>query len=102
MKRAIPVAVERRSGKDRRQQGERRRQIDPTTCERDYSDEEIAFMKSMDQYKDAPLWTVDKIAGRVMEAFSKLTGNRSKGAKGKAARGRGAARSAKGRAKKRK
>ena len=50
-KRTIPVAVERRSGKDRRQQGERRRQIDPTTCERDYSDEEISFMKAMDQYK---------------------------------------------------
>jgi hypothetical protein len=50
-KRSIPVAVERRSGKDRRLQGERRRQIDPTTCERDYSDEEIAFMRAMDQYK---------------------------------------------------
>jgi hypothetical protein len=50
-KKTIPVAVERRSGKDRRQQGERRRQIDPTTCERDYSDEELAFMKAMDQYK---------------------------------------------------
>jgi hypothetical protein len=50
-KRSIPVAVDRRSGKDRRQQGERRRQIDPTTCERDYSDEEILFMKAMDQYK---------------------------------------------------
>lgn len=50
-KRKIPVAIERRSGKDRRQQGERRRQIDPTTCERDYSGEEIEFMKAMDQYK---------------------------------------------------
>ncbi|MCS7046193.1 MAG: hypothetical protein NZO58_07545 [Gemmataceae bacterium] len=50
-KRSIPVAVERRSGKDRRQAGERRRQIDPTTCERDYSDDEIEFMKAMDQYK---------------------------------------------------
>jgi hypothetical protein len=51
-KRSIPVAVERRSGKDRRQQqGERRRQIDPTTCERDYNNEEIEFMKAMDQYK---------------------------------------------------
>jgi hypothetical protein len=49
--RAIPVALERRSGQDRRQQGERRRQIDPTTCERDYSDDEIIFMKAMDQYK---------------------------------------------------
>src|SRR4051812_28232656 len=50
-KRAIPVALDRRSGKDRRDLGERRRQIDPTTCERDYSDEEIEFMKAMDQYK---------------------------------------------------
>ena len=50
-KRSIPVAVERRSGKDRREQGERRRQIDPTTCERDYSIDEIEFMKAMDQYK---------------------------------------------------
>lgn len=50
-KRNVPVALERRSGKDRRNQGERRRQIDPTTCERDYSDDEIAFMRAMDQYK---------------------------------------------------
>jgi uncharacterized protein YjbJ (UPF0337 family) len=40
---------------------------------------------------------LDKLAGRVLEAFSKLTGNRSAGAKGKAARGRGAGRSAMGR-----
>ena len=50
-KRAIPVALERRTGKDRRDQGERRRQIDPTTCERDYNNDEIDFMKAMDQYK---------------------------------------------------
>lgn len=50
-KRAVPVAIERRSGKDRREQGERRRQIDPTTCERDYTNDEIDFMKAMDQYK---------------------------------------------------
>jgi len=61
-KRTIPVAVERRSGKDRRQLGERRRQVDPTTCEKDYSDEEIIFMKAMDQYKRAnrrpfPTWS---------------------------------------------
>ncbi|MGF1581948.1 MAG: hypothetical protein ACFCD0_21695 [Gemmataceae bacterium] len=60
--RQIPVAVERRSGTDRRQEGERRRQIDPTTCERDYSDDEIAFMKAMDEYKRAnrrpfPTWS---------------------------------------------
>jgi hypothetical protein len=50
-KKSVPVAVERRSGSERRNQGERRRQIDPTTCERDYTDEEIQFMKAMDQYK---------------------------------------------------
>jgi len=49
--RQIPVALERRSGKDRRNQPERRRQVDPTTCEKDYSDEEIVFMKAMDKYK---------------------------------------------------
>jgi hypothetical protein len=58
----VPIATERRSGKNRRQQGERRRQIDPTTCERNYSDEEIDFMNGMDQYKRAnrrpfPTWS---------------------------------------------
>src|SRR5438132_14037033 len=61
-KRTIPVAVERRSGTDRRQRGERRRQVDPTTCERDYTDDEIDFMKAMDQYKRSnrrpfPTWS---------------------------------------------
>lgn len=41
----------RANGAERRKKVERRRQIDPTTCERDYSDEEIEFMKAMDQYK---------------------------------------------------
>jgi hypothetical protein len=49
-KKQIPVAVERRSGKERRE-GERRRQVDPTTCERDYTGEEIDFMRAMDMYK---------------------------------------------------
>ncbi|MFN4259030.1 MAG: hypothetical protein ACK4RK_07005 [Gemmataceae bacterium] len=31
--------------------GERRRLIDPTTCEREYTDEEVAFMNAMDLYK---------------------------------------------------
>jgi uncharacterized protein YjbJ (UPF0337 family) len=44
---------------------------------------------------------LDKLAGRVLEAWSKLTGNRKAGAKGKAARGRGATRSSRGRAKSR-
>jgi len=36
---------------DRRQKIQRRRQIDPTTCERDYSQEEIEFMNALDEYK---------------------------------------------------
>lgn len=40
---------ERRGGE--RRKVERRRQIDPTTCERDYTDEEIEFMRAMDDYK---------------------------------------------------
>ena len=35
---------------DRRKQ-DRRRQIDPTTCERDYSGCEVEFMRAMDDYK---------------------------------------------------
>ncbi|MFN9720224.1 MAG: hypothetical protein ACK58L_16110 [Planctomycetota bacterium] len=42
--------AERREIIDRRRQ-DRRRQIDPTTCERDYSDNEIEFMRAMDDYK---------------------------------------------------
>ncbi|MDA1231863.1 MAG: hypothetical protein O2856_13910 [Planctomycetota bacterium] len=41
---------QRREIIDRRRQ-DRRRQIDPTTCERDYSDNEVEFMKAMDDYK---------------------------------------------------
>ena len=29
----------------------RRRQIDPTTCERDYTDDEVQFMSALEQYK---------------------------------------------------
>jgi len=45
----LPVAEERRKGHRRKVQ--RRRQIDPTTCERDYTTEEIEFMQAMDAYK---------------------------------------------------
>ncbi|MDR1493094.1 MAG: hypothetical protein LBT05_10280, partial [Planctomycetaceae bacterium] len=37
--------------KERRTKAQRRRQIDPTTCERDYSAEEIEFMNALDEYK---------------------------------------------------
>lgn len=36
---------------DRREKQDRRRQIDPTTCERDYSGAEVEFMRAMDDYK---------------------------------------------------
>lgn len=42
---ATPVKLERRT------KVQRRRQIDPTTCERDYSEDEVAFMNAMDEYK---------------------------------------------------
>jgi len=44
------VKVERRQG-ERRAKVNRRRQIDPTTCERDYSVDEIEFMQALDAYK---------------------------------------------------
>jgi uncharacterized protein YjbJ (UPF0337 family) len=49
--------------------------------------------------RDKAEGSLDKFAGRILEAFSKLTGRRSTGAKGKGARARGSARKAKGRGK---
>ena len=46
----VPVAVERRQ-LERRVKVARRRQIDPTTCERDYTHEEVEFMHALDAYK---------------------------------------------------
>jgi hypothetical protein len=58
---ATEVQIDRRTGKDRRQANvavaverrktPRRRQIDPTTCERDYTQDEIEFMHALDEYK---------------------------------------------------
>ncbi len=36
---------------ERRKKVQRRRQIDPTTCERDYSVQEVDFMSAMEKYK---------------------------------------------------
>lgn len=36
---------------ERREKVQRRRQIDPTTCERDYTSQEVDFMNAMDEYK---------------------------------------------------
>lgn len=51
-KKSVEVPEDRRGG-ERRTKVQRRRQIDPTTCERDYSGEEIEFMQAMDAYKRA-------------------------------------------------
>jgi ribosomal protein L25 (general stress protein Ctc) len=52
-KRNIPVALDRRAknAAEKRKNSERRRLIDPTTCERDYTEEELEFMKAMERYK---------------------------------------------------
>ncbi len=47
---AAAIVKNRRVGQ-RREKVNRRRQIDPTTCERDYTDAEIEFMHALDQYK---------------------------------------------------
>ena len=53
-KRTIPIATDRRRAQnaaEKRKTSERRRLIDPTTCERDYNIDETEFMKAMDRYK---------------------------------------------------
>ena len=42
---------ELQSKQERRPKIQRRRQIDPTTCERDYTSEEIEFMNALNEYK---------------------------------------------------
>ncbi len=51
---SAPVALERRGG-ERRAKVSRRRQIDPTTCERDYSVEEVEFIERTGRVQ-APQW----------------------------------------------
>jgi hypothetical protein len=85
-KRNVPVAVDRRVGE--RRTGERRRQIDPTTCERDYDTEEIEFMKAIEDYKrdfcrPFPTWSevleVAKALGyRKVAEPTKINANRAK------------------------
>ena len=59
----VAVAVERRQG-ERREKVARRRQIDPTTCERDYSNDEIEFMHALDAYK--------RFSGRMFPTCSEI------------------------------
>src|SRR6476646_6973228 len=92
-KRNIPVATDRRRAANaaaKRASSERRRLIDPTTCERDYNDEETDFMKAMDRYKREnrrpfPTWSevleVMRSLGyrRVAEPTALPTGKRESG-----------------------
>jgi hypothetical protein len=55
------VQMDRR--RPRRKQ-QRRRQIDPTTCEREYTDQEIQFMHALDAYK--------RTAGRMFPTCSEI------------------------------
>lgn len=74
----------RRKGEDRRQNVEasanypgdrrktkRRRQIDPTTCEREYNDNEIEFMHALDEYKRAS-GRMFPTCSEILEVFSSL------------------------------
>jgi uncharacterized protein YjbJ (UPF0337 family) len=56
-------------------------------------------MKTKSGRRNTSEGTIDKIAGRVLEAVGKVTGSNKTKAKGKAARGRGTGRKATGRAK---
>jgi hypothetical protein len=48
-----------------------RRRIDPTTCERDYSQDEIEFMKAMQEYKERS-GRMFPTCGEVLEVLQKL------------------------------
>ncbi len=50
---------------------QRRRQIDPTTCERDYSNDEIEFMKALDDYKRAS-GRMFPTCSEILEVFKSL------------------------------
>ena len=57
------MATERRKVQ-RRAKVNRRRQIDPTTCERDYTADEIEFMNALDDYK--------RVSGRMFPTCSEV------------------------------
>jgi len=47
-----------------RQASNRRRKVDPTTCERDYSDDEMEFIQAIERYK--------KTSGRTFPTWSEV------------------------------
>ena len=52
-KKKSPAEAKAAAPKVERRKVQRRRQIDPTTCERDYNNLEIEFMHALDEYKRA-------------------------------------------------
>lgn len=64
--RRTPEAVSAETNKSTgpRRKLQRRRQIDPTTCEREYSEQEIQFMHALDAYK--------RTAGRMFPTCSEI------------------------------
>ena len=50
-RKATEVVIVERRQLERREKVNRRRQIDPTTCEREYTPAEIEFMAALDLYK---------------------------------------------------
>ncbi|MDZ4849070.1 MAG: hypothetical protein SGI77_07230 [Pirellulaceae bacterium] len=46
-----PVRPESKTPVEPRRKVQRRRQIDPTTCERDYTNDEVEFMQAIETYK---------------------------------------------------
>ncbi len=52
-RRDLESKVEATTDASPRRKQQRRRHIDPTTCERDYSEREVEFMKAMDDYKQS-------------------------------------------------
>ena len=63
-KNTVPVATERRKV-------QRRRQIDPTTCEREYNEMEIEFMQALDEYKRSS-GRMFPTCSEILEVFLKL------------------------------
>lgn len=61
---AASPAVATKPATERRTKKQRRRQIDPTTCERDYTGDEVEFMQALDAYKRA--------AGRMFPTCSEI------------------------------
>lgn len=58
------ASAQARRAANARQASGRRRFVDPTTCERDYSKEEMDFMAAMDEYK--------KRSGRLFPTWSEI------------------------------